>query len=106
MTRSQAVSVTRYPCDTVLPLVSPVVSVVRHLLLPSLYFLSYLASESVARRLGILSDCPVNTRVLEQVNLISVYDHLEILSDHLVETMVLAPENLDVVQGLVHHHET
>ena len=102
MIRSQVVSVTEYPCDTVLPLVSPVVFVVRPLLLPSLYFLSDLASEPVARRLGILSDCPVDTRVLEQVNLISVYDHLEILSDHLAETMVLAPENL----ALVHHHET
>ena len=97
---------TEYPDDTVLPLVSPVVHVVRHLLLPLLYSVSDLASESVALHLGILIDFPVNTMVLEQVNLISVYDRLEILSDHLVETMVLAPENLDVVQGLVHHHET
>ena len=103
MIRSQVVLAIQYPCDTVLPLVSPVVSVVLHLLLPSLYFLSDLASEPVARRLGILSDVPVDTRVLEQVNLISVYDHLEILSDHLAETMVLAPENLEVVQVLVHH---
>ena len=106
MTHSLVVLEILYPNDTVQPPVSPVVFVVHRHPLPSLCFLSCLASESVARHLGILSDYPVNTRVLELVSLTSVYDHLEILSDHLAETMVPVPVSLDDVQVLVRRHET
>ena len=97
MTHSPVVLERLYPDDTVQPPVSPVVFVVHRHPLPSLCFLSCLASESVARRLGILSDFPVDTRVPEQVILISVYYHHEISNGHLVKTMVLVPENLDLV---------